>query len=1398
MLSPNSSRHYGRLAACVVGSCLLLTQVSAEITNTVYGVEAHLDYALTTNLDDPVPPPESETSTDGLLDLTITRSGKDLSGDPWSLTGTALLTSSADLQATPDSLTFSGSLSTELSLSSTNFPFTKMDDQVWLSADNSGSPTMDLKGNVAEVFFDTDLYLDFHLEVDVVSNNGATIYAYLLRQEPAESPAYFEDGVGTFRETFTSDFSFDATMHQGNYLLRIFIVANENEDAEISFTFTASTDPEDPYIAEPPEGGYPLFGSPFGVEEVNIDDLVPANMEILNETDLGDGTTEIEYTLDLRNDRDDIRDQASIDIEQVLIGEPNILQLPGSLDFDPIDPGLTVPPQEGEVLRMVVDNADLSEVRSSLLAGERLLITSSSVPHFTHKPTTNIAVIELEDVNGVVRPAVSDNSFNSAFNYEQDLEKNASRGLLLLAESSPLVEIPGVVPTYFVDGYKGLFPFIIGEIKDSGLGAGVLIEGRSVDITDVLVDGKINGSLQPASAYYDGGHYVDSTAPRPEDGAPAESTVAAFPFPVAFNEIAINDLIRLNGSVYVNPGEFGIELAVDADSADSEIMVYGELTIDLDLLVEILDGVDNSAQTLAGTEVSVVTFPLFTASLPNGFTLIPEFSINLATIADATAGFAFPFNSEVEVSFRAGVRNGLPVHESSAVIKPQPVTDITFHHNVDAGVTTEVEFQVDFVFYPANQPLLATGPTLSAAAVADLAVDTNQSPIWQLDANLELRGGVTVELVEFFDVAEAETVVDTIPMFSSTGPDAAVPVAAPASGPQNGILYNPGLQPLYGEAFRWMRSIRSFEVLNESEDLFAVPLATSADLIVGDGESFNRLTEDGGLLWTKHAQDHNPVDGVSEPDGGYTLLTRLFSQIQLTRYDAADNLVWMQAWDSPDDASHHVLELVRKDTGGGLSEYFVLTRTTLPEDFSTRHTGLIKFDDAGSPVWYKVYKADAEDPNTNPSRMICAADGDLIITGVTDIDVTGASTIANLSDNIFLTRIDSETGLDEWTHVYAWLRAPVIEALMENPDTGDIFIGGNAGLAVSDDTPPMLLANIQSDGTWFTGVQIGAEDPALETIFDTIQDLKWIDNRMWMAGNLSQITGISNSASAFVARFTKRLGVTRHTLFAGPDNEVIRQIEPTADGQGLVAIAETSSFLPWPTGAEEDGAHPASRLIMRLPWENMLRFHELSAGRQDSDLAESKQAGVHFIEPRLLPVAGEESFYEGTQVTVLLQDELTLESATPTAEPIGVDTFEFLALEKSPGQIPEDAEDYFDWSQIDPGGNEDADDLTNIEELFWGTDLFLAGDEPGVLFIEESLIGGEDFLDLYLYRSSLADDLIPTLDSANASFAWQPEDDFELFVSPFTPDLDELRFRVPKPQGAGVKTFYRVSLPTNP
>ena len=1382
------------------GSLLLLTQpflVSAEISEAGYGFEAHLDYGISEVFHDPPATIDSITTTDGLLELTVTESGTDFAGDPWSITGTALMTASADLETTTDSLTFSGNLGTELSLTSVNVT---RNDQVWFSADNQGVAPMDLRGNVAELYFNTDLYLNYRLEVDVISNNGATLHADLLRQEPAESPAYLKDGVGTFQESFSGDFTLDADLHQGNYLLRIYIVAFENEDAEVTFSFTASTDPEDPYIAEPPEGGYPLLGSAFGVETVNIEDLVPANMQILSETDLGNGTTEIEYTLDLRNDRDEIRDQPEVDIEQVRIGEPNILQLPGSLTFDAIDPGLTVPPQVNSVLRLVVDNTDLSSVRDSLLAGERLLISSSSVPYFTHKPTTNIGVKELEDVNGIVRPVVLQDAFYSSIDYEAGLEENAARGILLLAESPRLVEVPGVVPAYFVDGYRGLFPFIVGEHKDGGLESGILIEGRSVDITDVLIDGTIDGSIQPAGAYYAGGDSVDSTAPRPEDGAPSESSVAAFPFPVAFNDIAVDDLIRINGSVYVNPGEFGIELTVDEDTGDSEIMVYGELTIDLDLLVEILDGVDNTAQTLAGTKVNVVTFPLFTASLPNGFTLIPEFSIDVAAIADATAGFAFPFNSEIEVTFRAGVRNGLPVHESSAVIKPQPVTDITFHHNVDAGVTAEVEFQVDFIFYPANQPLLATGPTLSAAAVVDLGVDTQQSPIWQVDADLELRGGVTIELVEFFDVAEAESVLATIPMFSNTGPPAAA--QPPAFAPQNIPAFNPGQRPIHGEAFRWIRSLRAFEVLNESSDLFVVPLENSSDLIVGDGESFSRLTEDGGLLWSKYAKDHNPVDGVSEPDGGYTLLTRFFSHVQLTRYDANDALVWMQAWESPDDANHHALELVRLDAGGGLSQYFVLSRTTLPSDFSTRHIGLMKFDDAGNALWYHVFKADTGDPNTNPSRMIAAADGDLLITGVTDVDVTGASVLANLSDNIVLSRIDSDTGTDDGTHAYAWLRAPVIEALMEHPVTGDIYLGGNAGLAVSDDTPPMLLAQIQSDGTWFTGVQIGAQDPSLETIFDTIQDLKWIDNRIWMAGNLSQLTGLTSNASAFVSRFTERLGVTRHALFAGPNGEIIRQIESAGDGQGFLAVGDSDSFLPWPLGADEGDDHPKGRLVMRLPWENMLRFHKYSAGRQNSILAASKQAGVHFIEPRLLPVAGDASFYEGTESVSLTREVLTLESATPTALPAIVETFEFLALEQTTGNQPQSADDFFGWSQLDPTGNEDGDALTNIEEVFWGTDLFVPGDSPGILYIEKSMVGFDSYIDLVLYRSVTASDLVPTLESSDNADSWNPRFDFELSVSPFDPTHDEVRLRLPMPvppePESKITTLFRVRSPETP
>lgn len=1389
----------GLLVQGLLAVFTLPTVLQAEITNVVVLKEAEVEYRIRENYHSGNMDIGTFRDSSGDAFFTLSQSGVDDNNQPWSSTGEATLKAEANATQTTDSLVVTGSISSALSLAHVNIDPDDIDDQVWKSSDvGSTTPDHFRGGNLVEVRFSTDLYLNYEFNLNIETNNGARVDVYLLRMNydvvSPEIPTPIAAGQGTFRQEFAGNLTITNQLHTGDFRLLVFIAAEHVEDAKVNFTFEASTDPTDPLIAPPPPGGYPLYGSKYTSREINPDGLVPADVQILSETNQGDGTTILVATANLRNNSTKTWDQISVDIEETVDGQPAITQLLGGVNYDPIAPTEQKAPLDGETFELLVADGDLATVRASLLAGERFRIDAALVPRFTHQPeiVDPLDIVHYVDTDGIERPVVNSKLLLAKTEY--------ARGTLLVLEEPYLIQVPDLVPVLLIDGFRGVFPFLVAESFYNRATAQYEIRGETVNIADYLIEGSFEAVIPPASAFYVGGEDTDATPPTTDQGAPHDTPAAPFPRPVVFNRVKFGDLIEASGSIYLRPEEFGIDFSVDEQSLDPELIVHGKLNLDVDLLLEVLDGVDNSGEPIAEKESTIVSFPLFAITLPNGFTMVPKFSLNLAATVNASAGFAVPFNTEVQVAFRGGTRGGEPVYECEAEVVPQSLTDLTIYQQMTADVTAEAEFQVDFEFYPANLPALSTGPTMSAAAVMNLGIDTAQTPVWNFDTDLEIRAGMNLEIDPILDIVDAEKTLFTIPVFSKQSPQAGAAVAAaPQSAGSlqftNSAGFNPGLRPIFGENHRWMRSIRPFESTSTPLGMFVTPLTGSTDYIVGDGQTFSRITADGALLWTKYAVFHSPIAGVAEPDGGFTLLTDSVHRIQLSRYDANGDLVWIQSHDSPDDIGHLTLDLLRADAGDGLSEYIVLIRSSYP-NLGDQAPAIAKFDDAGEPLAYWVYTPNPHEPSFTPQAFAADSDGDIVIIGTTSMD-TGADAFVDASRNLFALKINSTTGAVIWSKIYGSVRSPRLETVAIGPDD-TIYIGGNILLVVTDEFAAPLLARIKPDGTWDAGAVFTASNPELSSPYDSINSLLWHDGNLWAAGHLGLFSGISQNASAFTARLTERLGVTRFSLHAGPGGEEIEAIAPAHQNGGVIAVASAASFIPWPTGAT-DHLGTKSRLILNLPYENLARYHRLSAGSNDDPRAEEQTVGTHFIEPLIVPITGATDYFRGETDPAFTANILTLEDDTLTAIPADIETFEYLAIEDAPASAITNTTDYFKWSQLDPEGNEDGDDLTNREELFWGTDLLEPGSTPGLLSIHLVEFDNADHIELRYNRNKAASDLMPNAEYADVLNLWNPLIGYDIYTTPIDLTTETLHLRFPFPEDADgapkPQQFYRVIPP---
>jgi hypothetical protein len=362
-----------------------------------------------------------------------------------------------------------------------------------------------------------------------------------------------------------------------------------------------------------------------------------------------------------------------------------------------------------------------------------------------------------------------------------------------------------------------------------------------------------------------------------------------------------------------------------------------------------------------------------------------------------------------------------------------------------------------------------------------------------------------------------------------------------------------------------------------------------------------------------------------------------------------------------------------------------------------------------------------------------------------------------------------------------------------------------------------LLTKLNPDGSLLDSIRIGSAETADtvphggESLFDEIFDMTWADDHLWVCGRIGLFNAgagsIADGDSAFTAMISENLDVSRFVIHAGPSSEALTSIEATP--HGLLATGISNSFHPWPSGASDQrDVTPGSLLVMMLPWEGRIRFHEGSAGRQQPITGPEPKGGSYFVTPRIraasqFTIETNQSLFPG-----ITQDNLTqfgsdgrmaetrsfglVENEVFILLPTFFDPFDYKSLEFVPESLITDLGSYLQYWQLEGGQDPDGDRLTTEMEFYLGTSERFP--DFGVIHFEvgPDPVSGDLLARFTFPRALIAAPALPEVRSGRSLLQFDRRDDVTASSEHLDAHRETITLELPAPSE---KEFYHLVFP---
>ncbi|MDQ8182648.1 hypothetical protein [Pelagicoccus sp. SDUM812005] len=1337
------------------------------------------------------------------LDFEKSASGTNTSGFPWSASISGKMSAEYQQRQSPSGrrLLIRGRSTSEYYATSEG----ALDDGSRPEAeiDAEQDTTSHLGTNLIIIRFNLERAADFTLNFDHDTTLSSSSAELLLKNGPTS--------------TVTTNFNaklpitVSSTLEAGDYELHVGVShytsyassgswPSVTASYQLDIHYTDQPEVDDPTSPETPPGGF--TNDLVFTEFTDSEKLVVSNISLLSETDLGDGTTRLQFSVDLQNTSACFWQRAEVLAVAESEGAPSLTATRDAY-FGNLDPDSSNAPAEDEFIEVVVANADSESVKASILDGSRLQTNGRELVSFTNP----IVVVDY----GMVDKLLSYGPNSITF----EMLPNVSVGDIIYSEPSyyvpPTVQINET--GFFYQGFDSALPFLVKSIEQSEESTGTfLVNGEQINLFEYTLHGTLETSYARSG--------VDTTGPI------GVTSPDYYTHPIHFNRIPMSDTIEASGSFAIRPNDLGVKAEFESGLLRA-LIVEGKLNIDANFLIEI-SGSAESEGSAAENRKTLAEVPLIVIVLPSGLIFKPELSFEVGVSAQAQAGLSLPFETGLEVTFKGGWDRGEAVYDCQATPVPTRISRPRIHEDSGVGIEIDALTEVAFKIYPPSAPV-EVGPTFGAALNTEFSLTPLADPAWQIEADLELRGGVELEILEIISFIDAEKTLLTLPVVEL---DSGGPLAAANPSSEVVLPDNPGLRPLEGASTRWIRALQPLSNTSGTTDMFAVSLAGTDHFVAGGSTTTNgeivSYTSTGELRWALKATTLRPISAVAEPDGSFTVLSQRSSSVQLTNIDGDGNQIWQKSHKLSGYYTYDNMSLARGESESGAAEYFVLGRSIFGAPFN-KHATVTKLDANGIPQWSRVYTTSPDEQHFEPNEIIVTQDGNLALAGTTYANIeipNGGDLISenpNLTYNPFVLKLDSETGDVLWSTVIGTGRIAEIHTLAED-DEGNLYLGGGVLLVVYDTIPSNLLCKLSPDGQYIDSILLGHEQPDIGTeaevtlsgklpqggqsLKDVTYDMVWADGALWIGGQIGFFNsglGYLNGSSAFTARVSKNLGVSRFSIHAGSAGDHIRAL---ADGgDGLFAYGGSSSFLPWPEGAaSEDDAGPFHRTASMIPWEGLARFHPASGAARGADAAEPT-SGSFFVYPRQVATSSlpdfsvrQESLFEGgdevrtgagsLSYTIT---ELSFEETTDVAGPTPIAPLQHFAMEFFPEEKAEDLDSFLAWSQIDSDADPDRDAYGAALEWLMGADPF--SHDYGLLSIQPTAdLPAGSFDITFPRRKQLSDGALALFSSENL-LEWEEVSDATYQAG----ELDDFRDLITVPiefEPDSEKRFFSIQIPT--
>jgi hypothetical protein len=871
--------------------------------------------------------------------------------------------------------------------------------------------------------------------------------------------------------------------------------------------------------------------------------------------------------------------------------------------------------------------------------------------------------------------------------------------------------------------------------------------------------------------------------------------------PWHFNDLQLTDQIRLSGELLLRSSGLKIQARI-RNFALQHAFVHLDAGVVMNVVLE-CGGGENTTNTPAGektVEIFDLPLPVVTLNLAGvPITVGPVARLSAGVEANIPRRLALPLQSSFTVGMEMGYDPSRPsanadgfFYEPIKEFVPLRVSDPTVFSTLAAEVGAWLELELGIEGSIAE--VVNGGPTLALRLGSDFRVAPLENPWWSFDATFDVIGRFSMNLLGL-ELVDATGSLDHNVLFHRDA-GAGLGGIAPAS-------LTTDFKPATGESVRWARLLaprfdpypfgsEGTAASGAGAVVFKAGGSNNTDLIVaGTPGVLARFDTRGDLLWAKDLGANRsvaPQRGVALSDGTFTLLGNQGGARWLQHFDANGNRLWvtnLAVPTSPVILGMRLEELLVGTNSSGQPEYYAvgfLGHGSIVE----QDPMVIKFAANGAVLWAKYYALPGDDEAWGATLT---RDGHLALCGTTTADVAappyGTPDSAgnfgkNNSPNGLLMKVSSTDGSLLWATAFVSGRGLTVATMTEGAD-GSLFVAGRIHLIVTDPFPAIFVGKFKSDGTLVDHVAIGKDPDWPDELptggtspYDLATRLRWTPEGLVACGS----TGGGVGRSGWVLGLTDELGVKFYSVFDGGNGDWFNDIADAGDGLAVIgnATVDTTRFG---IGSQTAATVP---LLMKLPWEGILRFHE------DSGLRSL------FLQPRvyhssastLFQVLSTSGSGPSVQTFANLQSPVTFTvtdvprlAASPPPAPVADPDFTTVRLEATDPALIQTYDDWAAYHYLSgdaalPEADPDGDGLANVFESYFGRNPYMAEADP-VITISVGREGGQPVVLLEFDRAAHGAALGVRFESSQDLAAWLVASDLVEQVQPLGPLTEHVR-----------------------